>query len=109
MRQWQRICTFMVFVASLVAPGMARAQLSSVTITIDSITNRGCFDRIIVFCTKPELTVRIGLRQRDGTIVRCPDTAPATNIDNVIGPIASCAGRRVETPFDLVVSVADAE
>lgn len=109
MRQSQRICTFMVLVASLVWPGMGCAQLSSVTITIDSITNRGCFDRIIVFCTKPELTVRIGLRQRDGTIVRCSDTAPATNIDNVIGPIASCAGKRVETPFDLVVSVADAD
>lgn len=109
MQPWQRIRALVALLAWLVLPGVSYAQLSSVTVTIDSITNKGCFDRIIVFCTKPELTVRVGLRQRDGTIVRCPDSAPATNLINVTGPIASCAGKRVEAPFDLIVSIADAD
>lgn len=92
--------------ALLLLHGAVLAQLAAVTVTIDSITNKGCFDQFI-FCSKPELTVRVGLLQRDGTIVRCRDSAPVKNRDNVVGPIASCAGTRVEVPFDVVVSVAD--
>ena len=102
---WRLLCVMAAFALHCTAT----AQLSSVGITIDSIKNKGCFDRFLFFCGKPELTVHVGLRQRDGTIVMCPWSTPSKNLDNVTGPLATCNDARVEAPFDLVVSIADAD
>lgn len=85
----------------------ASAQFSKVTVTIDSIGNKGCFDQWI-FCRNPDMMVRVGLRRPDGNVVYCPDTTPIVN-KNYAGPIVACSGRRVESPFDLVVSVFDVD
>jgi hypothetical protein len=91
-----------------VAPQPAAAQAARVSITIDSITNRGCFDRFLFFCGKPDMLVRVFLRESDGNQRMCADTTPTRNLDT-IGPIASCSNVLVTTPFDVLVSLFDVD
>ena len=77
--------------ALLLPASTARAQMSSVGVTIDSITNKGCFDQFI-FCGKPDMMVRVSLQQTDGTLVHCPDITLKANTNNIVGPIDACPG-----------------
>jgi hypothetical protein len=78
-----------------------------VTVTINSVNNRACIDQF-VFCGKPDMLVRVALRESDGTLRNCPDTMPTVNLDN-IGPLASCSAQLVTSPVELVISVFDVD
>lgn len=83
-----------------------RAEAAArVTVTIDSVNNRACVDQFI-FCGKPDMMVRVSLRESDGTRINCPDTTPIANRDN-IGPLPSCASELVTLPVELIVTVFD--
>ena len=99
-----------VLLASVLAtsPVPSFAQDARVSRTIDSVNNRGCFDRVGLVCTKPDMMVRVALLQSDGTQVGCPDTVPIKNFDN-IGPLASCSGVLAVTPFDVLISLYDVD
>jgi len=90
------------------APQSAEAQAARVSITIDSVRNRGCFDRFLFFCGKPDMQVQVFLRESDGTQRMCAGTSPLQNLDN-IGPLASCSNVLVTTPFDVLVSLFDVD
>lgn len=96
----------LLFAALCWAP-TAAAQAARVSVTINAVNNRACIDQFI-FCGKPDMMVRVALRESDGTQRACPDTVPVANFDN-IGPLASCAAVLVATPVDLVVTIFDVD
>ncbi|UUZ73307.1 hypothetical protein LP415_08485 [Polaromonas sp. P1(28)-8] len=86
---------------------VADAQTSRISVMINSVSNKGCFDQFL-FCRKPDMVVSVTLRQLDGVRVRCPDTAPVVDRDN-ISTLASCSSRLVDGPVDVVIAISDVD
>jgi len=85
----------------------ACAQTNLVSVTIDSVRNKGCFDQVL-FCFKPDMVVSVVLRQMDGVRISCPDTTPVVDFDNIAG-LTSCTTRVVDGPVDVIISIADVD
>jgi hypothetical protein len=96
----------LLFAAACWSPP-AVAQAARVSVTINSVNNRACIDQN-PFCGKPDMMVRVALRESDGTQRACPDTVPVANFYN-IGPLPSCAAKLVTTPVDLIVTIFDVD
>jgi hypothetical protein len=94
-----------LLLALVITSPAAHAQAARVSVTLNTVTNVACIDQFI-FCGKPDMMVRVALRQSDGNIVNCPDTTPVANL-NIIGPLTSCAGILITTPVDLIVTIFD--
>jgi hypothetical protein len=107
--RWKSAALVVLLASVLATPPIPSfAQAARVSITINSVNNHGCFDRIGLVCTKPDMMVRVAVLQSDGTQIPCPDTVPIKNYDN-IGPLASCSGVLAVTPFDLLITLYDVD
>src|SRR5262245_14578869 len=103
LRLWLLLLIFPFFVGTTTA---SFGQAVRVSITINTVSNHGCFDRVSPggACTKPDMMVRVAIFQADGTQIPCPDTIPIKNFDN-IGPLPSCASKLAVAPFNILISL----